>query len=129
MSIKIVYFINVLSSSLKVLCLTVTLSKLFEYETFSASNFCSRLVLRNFLDSHFTCWISYYIFSTAVGKAFAVLSDADKRQRYDMYGADGVDTGVRRRRRSSSSGSEYEDEPYDAQEIFNMFFGGGFPGG
>ena len=58
-----------------------------------------------------------------------MLSDPEKRQRYDTYGPEGVDNGVRRRRRHSSTGSEYEDEAYDAQEIFNMFFGGGFPGG
>lgn len=67
----------------------------------------------------------------AIGNAFAVLSDADKRKQYDLYGPEQV---------SSSSGPSrnrhgfYEFDPshgFEAdmtpEEIFNMFFGGAFP--
>lgn len=69
----------------------------------------------------------------AIGNAFAVLSDAEKRKQYDLYGPEQV-------QQSSSSGRRgrhgfYEHDPthgfesdMTAEEIFNMFFGGGFPG-
>ncbi|VDN06866.1 unnamed protein product [Thelazia callipaeda] len=65
----------------------------------------------------------------ALGNAYAVLSNKDKRAQYDLYGTEGP------RRRNS----EYEDDfsEYDyargfeaeftPEEIFNMFFGGGYP--
>ena len=66
----------------------------------------------------------------AIGNAFAVLSDAEKRKQYDLYGPEQV-------QQSSSSGRRgrhgfYEHDPthgfesdMTAEEIFNMFFGGG----
>lgn len=71
-----------------------------------------------------------------MGKAFAVLSDTEKRKQYDMYGADYAGSTLRQRRRhgsnssSSSFSDDYEEEElFDPQEIFNMFFGGGYPSG
>lgn len=60
----------------------------------------------------------------AVGKAFSVLSDSDSREKYDQYGVDGLnpDINIRRRREADPF-----DNEFDAQELFNMFFGGGFP--
>lgn len=66
----------------------------------------------------------------AIGNAFAVLSDKEKRRQYDLYGPEQAN--------SSSSGSSrhgfYEYDPshgFEAdmtpEEIFNMFFGGAFP--
>ncbi|XP_076818671.1 dnaJ homolog subfamily B member 12-like isoform X1 [Clavelina lepadiformis] len=63
----------------------------------------------------------------AVGKAYSVLSDAEKRERYDLYGHEGVNTTQRRRR--DSSDDEFEQQDFDPQELFNMFFGGGYPSG
>ena len=61
-----------------------------------------------------------------MGKAFSVLSDPEKRRQYDLYGAEGVSTAARRR---YSNNSDDEQDGFDPQEIFNMFFGGGFPSG
>ena len=56
-----------------------------------------------------------------VGRAFAVLKDADKRAAYDRYGSeDGPQHAGYARR--------YRDDEIDPDEIFNMFFGGGFGG-
>jgi curved DNA-binding protein CbpA len=41
--------------------------------------------------------------------AYEVLSDPEKRKRYDQFGKDGVD----------------ESSMHDANDIFSMFFGGG----
>lgn len=64
----------------------------------------------------------------AIGNAFAVLSDPDKRRKYDQIGhQDGYENI---RRRQSNNGFDYTrgfDEEFNAEEIFNMFFGGGFP--
>ncbi|CAG2164392.1 unnamed protein product [Oppiella nova] len=67
-----------------------------------------------------------------IGTAFAVLSDAQKRKQYDMYGSE-------EEQRKRSQTQYYENGYYDynrgfdgdinADEIFNMFFGGGFPSG
>lgn len=57
----------------------------------------------------------------AIGKAFATLSDADKRKKYDLYGPE-EETSSR-----SSSNSNYYETEVSPEELFNMFFGGGFP--
>uniref|UniRef100_A0A914WFL8 DUF1977 domain-containing protein n=1 Tax=Plectus sambesii TaxID=2011161 RepID=A0A914WFL8_9BILA len=67
----------------------------------------------------------------ALGNAYAVLSDTEKRQRYDMYGADQVQSQPRRRQ---SEFYEYDfgrgfEAEFTPEEIFNMFFGGGYPSG
>ncbi len=72
----------------------------------------------------------------AIGNAFAVLSDSEKRRQYDLYGpeaANGGGGGGGMHRRGRGSGF-YEYDPthgfeadMTAEEIFNMFFGGGFP--
>ncbi|CAG0886968.1 unnamed protein product [Cyprideis torosa] len=63
----------------------------------------------------------------AVGNAFAILSDSEKRKRYDLY-------GLEEERVSSSRGgyhrhSHFEEFEADIspEDLFNMFFGGGFP--
>lgn len=67
----------------------------------------------------------------AIGNAFAVLSDKDKRRQYDVYGAEDQ---IRQRSNARSSYFEEDysrgfDSDISAEEIFNMFFGGGFPSG
>ncbi|KAL5019247.1 hypothetical protein ScPMuIL_004969 [Solemya velum] len=61
----------------------------------------------------------------AVGNAFAVLSDPDKKKKYDLYGPESENTG-------RGGGSEYNythgfEGDISPEELFNMFFGGGFP--
>ena len=60
-----------------------------------------------------------------------VLSDAEKRRQYDLYGPEVASSGSSGRRGRSGF---YEHDPshgfesdMTAEEIFNMFFGGGFP--
>uniref|UniRef100_H2ZN62 J domain-containing protein n=1 Tax=Ciona savignyi TaxID=51511 RepID=H2ZN62_CIOSA len=66
----------------------------------------------------------------AVGKAFSVLNDTQKRHQYDLYGPEGLTETTRRHRRNSDS-DEWENDTaeFDPQELFNMFFGGQFPNG
>ena len=67
----------------------------------------------------------------AIGNAYAVLSDADKKRQYDLYGDE---EPVRSRRSHHHGFYEYDDPSHGfqadmtAEEIFNMFFGGGMPG-
>merc|ERR1719210_783476 len=67
----------------------------------------------------------------AIGNAYAVLSDAEKKRQYDLYGAE---EPVRSRRSHQHGFYEYDDPSHGfqadmtAEEIFNMFFGGGMPG-
>ncbi|XP_038128533.1 dnaJ homolog subfamily B member 12b [Cyprinodon tularosa] len=57
----------------------------------------------------------------AIGNAYAVLSNANKRRQYDQWGEEG--------RHPSSSGPENGNfEPdISPEDLFNMFFGGGYP--
>lgn len=56
----------------------------------------------------------------AVGKAFAVLSDPDKRAHYDRYGDSAPQSGGSQQQR------RYQSDEVSPEDIFNMFFGGGF---
>ena len=70
----------------------------------------------------------------SVSKAFACLSDGDKRAAYDRYGTE--DPGSRSRgggsqaayRRRTGTNTYSTEQEVDPAEIFNMFFGGGFGG-
>ncbi|XP_031626442.1 dnaJ homolog subfamily B member 14-like [Contarinia nasturtii] len=69
----------------------------------------------------------------ALGNAAGVLTDAEKRKHYDMFGSK-TDKGPKRHYHTNH---EYEhayrgagsgfDSDFTAEELFNMFFGGGFP--
>ncbi|KJH49356.1 DnaJ domain protein [Dictyocaulus viviparus] len=64
----------------------------------------------------------------ALGNAYAVLSNEEKRKQYDMYGADGGN--VSRGPRGDFFEYDYThgfDADFSPEEIFNMFFGGSFP--
>lgn len=56
----------------------------------------------------------------AVGKAFTVLSDPDKRAHYDRHGDDAPVQQQQQGRRYA------QEEDITPEEIFNMFFGGGY---
>lgn len=59
------------------------------------------------------------------GNAVAVLTDVEKRKQYDLYGAeDGRVNGSHRT--SSHTYTRGFESDATAEELFNMFFGGGF---
>uniref|UniRef100_U5EXV9 J domain-containing protein n=1 Tax=Corethrella appendiculata TaxID=1370023 RepID=U5EXV9_9DIPT len=68
----------------------------------------------------------------AVGNAVAVLTDPQKRKAYDLYGSEQI-TSNYRSKSSSHNASSYEyaysrgfESDVTAEELFNIFFGGGF---
>lgn len=63
----------------------------------------------------------------AIGNAFAVLSNPDKRLRYDQYGDEQV-TFTAPRARSYHYYRDFEAD-ISPEELFNVFFGGHFPSG
>lgn len=65
----------------------------------------------------------------AIGNAVAILTDAEKRKSYDLYGSEEQHHHTVRRSRAQyeyaySRGFETE---FTAEELFNMFFGGNIP--
>ncbi|XP_074502108.1 dnaJ homolog subfamily B member 12a [Sebastes fasciatus] len=56
----------------------------------------------------------------AIGNAYAVLSNTDKRRQYDQYGEEKSNPSRQRQHRDFEADISPED-------LFNMFFGGGFP--
>lgn len=65
----------------------------------------------------------------AIGNAYAVLSDAEKRRRYDMYGGQEPQRTSRREEFYEYDYSRGFQAEFTPEEIFNMFFGGGYPSG
>lgn len=61
-----------------------------------------------------------------IGTAYAVLSDPDKKARYDEYG-ETLEPARRGRRQFTEFEREFDD--ISPEDIFNMFFGGGYPTG
>ena len=61
----------------------------------------------------------------AVSRAFSCLSDADKRAAYDRYGSE---TPGLTRRHQGGRGPFTAQGEVDPEELFNMFFNGGFGG-
>ena len=68
-----------------------------------------------------------------VGEAYEVLSNADKRARYDQYGFAGVDPSYGAGQGAGAGGfggaSGFGGMDFDLGDIFGDFFGGGFGGG
>lgn len=71
----------------------------------------------------------------AIGKAFAILSDTQKRKHYDNYGPDSFDNNVesprestRHHRSAYTTSHQYywNEEDFSADELFNLFFGGNY---
>ncbi|KAF7991343.1 hypothetical protein HCN44_002905 [Aphidius gifuensis] len=65
----------------------------------------------------------------AIGNAVAVLTDVQKRKQYDLYGSDEERMQSSRGNAASNHHSYTRGFEADitAEELFNMFFGGGFP--
>lgn len=61
-----------------------------------------------------------------VNEAYEVLSDKDKRGRYDQFGHAGVDPNFGG---GAGGGSPFYSSDFDIGDIFDSFFGGGFGGG
>lgn len=57
-----------------------------------------------------------------VSAAYKTLSEGNSRAAFDQHGADGPAMS-----RGGGGGHYYEDDHINPDEIFNMFFGGGFP--
>ena len=68
------------------------------------------------------------IVSIAIGHAFAILGDPDKRSSFDRYGIDS-DRGSNNR---ASGFRGFDSSPFEAEispeDIFRMFMGNEFPG-
>lgn len=60
----------------------------------------------------------------AIGNAVAILTDAEKRKQYDLYGPE--EERVANNRHSHATYTRGFEADATADELFNMFFGGGF---
>ncbi|RHY64047.1 hypothetical protein B5M09_005659 [Aphanomyces astaci] len=63
----------------------------------------------------------------AVGKAFTILSDDQKRADYDRFGDNAPGENNSRQRSRQQHHGGFHDEDISPEDIFNMFFGGGMP--
>ncbi|XP_012263613.1 dnaJ homolog subfamily B member 12 [Athalia rosae] len=65
----------------------------------------------------------------AIGNAVAVLIDPEKRKQYDLYGSEEerVQNAHNRQTHSHYNYTRGFEADITAEELFNMFFGGGFP--
>ena len=59
-----------------------------------------------------------------MSRAYSCLSDPNKRAHYDRYGQE--DTQMSRRGGSGPAAANFQ-QGFDPDELFNMFFGTGFP--
>lgn len=64
----------------------------------------------------------------AIGNAVAVLTNPEKRKQYDLYGSDleKINSGTSHSNHSEFSYTRGFESDVTAEELFNMFFGGGF---
>lgn len=67
----------------------------------------------------------------AIGNAVAILTDPEKRKQYDLYGSEEERLqNVQRQHRTNHFEYNYTrgfEADFSAEELFNMFFGGGLP--
>ena len=65
------------------------------------------------------------MFFQVISAAYKTLSDANERAAFDRYGADGATQS----RGGGHRGQHFhfDEDHINPDEIFNMFFGGGFP--
>lgn len=64
-----------------------------------------------------------------VNEAYEILSDADKKEKYDRFGFAGVDPSYASSQGGGFGGSFGGGMDFDLGDIFGSFFGGGFGGG
>ena len=64
-----------------------------------------------------------------VNEAYEILSDSDKKAKYDQYGHAGVDPNFGAGGFGGGYGGDYGDMGFDLGSIFESFFGGGMGGG
>lgn len=57
------------------------------------------------------------------------MSDPEKRKQYDMFGSDEERMATHHHQHPSDTFSRGFESDATAEELFNMFFGGGFPSG
>ncbi|KAK4872845.1 hypothetical protein RN001_014874 [Aquatica leii] len=62
----------------------------------------------------------------AIGNAVAILTDPEKRKQYDMFGTDEDRMSRNHHHHTYTSYSRGFESDVNAEELFNMFFGGGF---
>lgn len=60
----------------------------------------------------------------AIGNACAILTDAEKRKSYDLYGSEEQQRSTNRRQTYQYGYSRGFEADVTAEELFNMFFGG-----
>ena len=65
----------------------------------------------------------------AVGLAYATLSDSQKKIIYDRYGEEDPDNRAGGMGGARGGGVHFNGQEVNPEDIFNMFFGGGMPGG
>lgn len=63
----------------------------------------------------------------AIGNAVAVLTDVEKRKQYDLYGSEEERMQSAHSRQTHYNYTRGFEADITAEELFNMFFGGGFP--
>ena len=62
-------------------------------------------------------------------EAYEVLSDSEKKARYDRYGFAGVDPNYGAGQGGNGYGNGFGFDGFDVGDLFSSFFGGGFGGG
>lgn len=63
--------------------------------------------------------------AAAIGNAYAVLSSPEKRKQYDQFGDEKL--GAARHGHSHADFHRGFEADISPEDLFNMFFGGGFP--
>lgn len=87
------------------------------------SRACSQGLARYLEKKEANCFLTVDI--SAIGNAYAVLSNPEKRKQYDQYGDEKLNPA-----RHGHSHSDFHrgfEADISPEDLFNMFFGGGFP--
>ena len=129
------------SNLLSIACITQLLSstiRVIEWHVFSymVHTSCSRVPKSHSVHSlpTFCCPLlvraadmcAHVPVPAAVSRAFSCLSDAQKRAAYDRYGEE--TPGMSGRANGAGPGHPFAQQEFDPEELFNMFFNGGFGG-